>query len=537
MKITHYLPEWKVYLWEKLLLSDELEGRNYRVSDFIFFEESEQRDLIAEEAQGSVDLIEREAYLARIEKRLMKTDIGPHDNLENRYYYFRPQEVLKALIELHDNFTKPVTISNIRIPKGYLDYYQSEERKIAAQKEKANLIARSMAFSHHPSTGKVTKSYRIDNFCSLGEKLFNKVKNGEELSIVDIKIFAERGAIDQIWKALTFNLKINKVELFKKLDGYITAFMLNELDQPRGVRYYGYRQQREKICASILIASKKYDNRNLALTFNELAKLGGWEIDKNHIRFYETIIALARAGNLAIKNFRKEEVVFKLTDEFPDPSKHPPKEILDIEKEKSRVSSLKFPDDLKKEKDRWYAVKNILDLIYDELPPIGRINKAINIADKVSEDNKRTLYYVMRSAFDNGALGFQSEVSLAVISSEPAREFVEGRNILVKNRDKFNEYRAKVVELCLFADNVISSPQSSSDSKREPNNADKKRLLILEHLKEEWDLEQGQIDIPQSDWNRWMREASLNAHQLESVLRHFQDKGLIRNFEFFGEFE
>src|SRR3989344_4188138 len=63
--------------------------------------------------------------------------------------------------------------------------------------------------------------------------------------------------------------------------------------------------------------------------------------------------------------------------------------------------------------------------------------------------------------------------------------------------------------------------------------ADRKKLSVLEKLKEEWDLNGSGFIVPESRYDEWINECGLEDYQrLEDILRGFQGQGLIENFEF-----
>ena len=53
-----YLPEWKIYLWKKLILNKDGEfDRKLTLNSFRFFTPREERDLIRAGIQKSIDII------------------------------------------------------------------------------------------------------------------------------------------------------------------------------------------------------------------------------------------------------------------------------------------------------------------------------------------------------------------------------------------------------------------------------------------------------------------------------------------------
>ncbi|MFA5888767.1 MAG: hypothetical protein WCW47_00720 [Candidatus Paceibacterota bacterium] len=73
----------------------------------------------------------------------------------------------------------------------------------------------------------------------------------------------------------------------------------------------------------------------------------------------------------------------------------------------------------------------------------------------------------------------------------------------------------------------------------ELSSADKKRLLILEKLKEEWDIypNKQRYTISQKKYHIWMREIDIDDfNQFKNFLYSIKDKGLIEKFEFIPDY-
>ncbi len=90
------------------------------------------------------------------------------------------------------------------------------------------------------------------------------------------------------------------------------------------------------------------------------------------------------------------------------------------------------------------------------------------------------------------------------------------------------------------------------NSRSNPSETDKKRLFILERLKEEWDLapkknsgpmmvQGGLVAFRQRahatriSWRthiQWQQQCGIDYYQLKNILQGFQDDGLLESFEF-----
>jgi hypothetical protein len=89
----------------------------------------------------------------------------------------------------------------------------------------------------------------------------------------------------------------------------------------------------------------------------------------------------------------------------------------------------------------------------------------------------------------------------------------------------------------------------------ELSSADKKKLFILEKLKEEFDLAPkqsvsintggaysyrrpaGEVNIYQNKFSLWLHECEIDFNQLQSILSTFQQEGLVVNFSVHNEYE
>ena len=65
----------------------------------------------------------------------------------------------------------------------------------------------------------------------------------------------------------------------------------------------------------------------------------------------------------------------------------------------------------------------------------------------------------------------------------------------------------------------------------------KKKLCILEKLKEEWDLTPVQAKISSKKHSQWIRECNIiDYYEFEAVLNALEKEGLINSFEFVSEY-
>jgi|GEM_PF-5966033 len=545
-----YLPEWKIYLWKRFLLNGENRGKIYQSKELIFF----FFDLDIDDLRKTLDL-QRQILMHSIRTGIFTT--GEYTRPQDSLYGAEPKEVLKALIELAD--TKPciLEISKITLNKGYLIKYNQKRREYLVLHQKKTLSSVSIGSRRGTEPD---SNYFNDKFCGLGENLYRSVESGKNLTLDELKLLITREQPIPLWDFLSFAISINKILLLKKMHEYINHFMLGELIPPPKVRYFGYQQQSEMLSQSIRQLSKKYGNQNFSITLDELAKEGGWQgKNEKNLRFYETVFALEMIEQIEIKALRKEEVVVSLTDKFDQPDNLPQdkanKKVFDLEEEKAKITTIKFKPDFETAKTKWLDVKNILDAIHKKLPPLedsdGIVKQVVSIEnDPFTPEQKKILPTVLKHAYNNGVASLPVSKSSAVISSEPARKFIEGASILIQDLSKFENYKAKIDDLCSFIEkeggekfaNVVKQKDHSEVHPPSPTltTADKKRLCVLEKIKEEWDLmpkRNNEIIVMRASWQKliqWEGDCVVDYDQLKNILQGFQDEDLIESFELYN---
>lgn len=228
----------------------------------------------------------------------------------------------------------------------------------------------------------------------------------------------------------------------------------------------------------------------------------------------------------------------------------------DLEKEKAKITAIKFGADFQTARTKWFVVKSILDAIHRKLPPLedagGVIKEVINLNDgSLNSEQKEMLAVVLKHAYDMGVLSYLNTDGDAVISSVPVSRFIEGENILVEDLDKFESHKAKIDDLCdfiekegkrKFADIAKQKKPTRNSTPIKPSGltaANRKKLCILEKLKEEWDLAPTDYEkngvrivlathISDERYERWIRECELEDEQrLTDILTTFQREGII----------
>ena len=561
-----YLPEWKIYLWKKLLLNKEkfYDGETV-VGNFMFFSDEEQYELMHKKGQQMINAVQRAentAYNNAFYGRApLKTGIGTNQSIDDDYYSFHPIKIMGALVELMDS--KPQILSIVgKLGKSYIAQYRNERNKHLAQRRKIHLASIGMGQS---GSYNVDDNFNNDPFCGLGEAIYKKAEEGLMLTSDEFRKLAGV-AYTATYDHITLELKINESALQARLATYLDDFMAGNLVAPLDVLYFEPNRQRKNVHASLLTMTPNFGTKNLPITPERIEQYGGWTAgDGKHYRLFETLLSLEKTGEISIKDLRKNEFVISLADNLVTGDR------IDIgfnvEKEKRKIVAIKFAADLKKEKDKWFNMKGIIDAVHENLPPVGGVDGVI--AGPIVIDNKtltleqrKMLPAVLKHAYDNGAMTTTVPKSSAVISSETVRKFLAGENILIEDLDSFDDYRQKVNDLCNFIEQevkkrfpeVVNNPETNPV--KELSSANRKKSFILGKLKDEWDLTPkkpvttpirfgyyythpaGEAKISQQKFSTWMSEGGVSDwYELESILIGFQERGLISEFKIQNEYE
>lgn len=304
-----FLPEWKIYLWKKLILNKDSEyDRPIKVRDFCFFTLEEQRELTRHNVQKTIDSIN-----LAVASRTLITPGSRHTTSEDSFFYFNS---IKAFHTLVDLTKKPgaIELSDIHLDKSYFQDCNHSNK-----------------------------------YCALGEEVYNKIQadQGITLKEIGLHIYPDQYKDSRLIDSFTFRIKIDKEKLEEKLNTYLDDFMGNKLLGPKGVRYFDPQKQSQDILTVIKKLSLKYGNK-MILTSEEIAKEGGWYLrDEYHYRFYETIFALEKTGDIKITDLRKDEVILSLNQKpvpGPVPAAVPQKSVPEEIKSITFISENKKAD-------------------------------------------------------------------------------------------------------------------------------------------------------------------------------------------------
>lgn len=297
-----YLPEWKIYLWKKLLLKKDTEfEKDFKPADFIFFTEQEKRKEMLDNAQRSIDQIN-----LAVQTRTITNLNGGHTPLEDSYFHSEPKDALMALIELAEMTPAALSIEDIRLNKAYAAAYKKKHGEYLAMEEKKRVASIGMG---HPGR-KPSDNYFNDKHAGLGPTIYTKIEAGNTLTLAELKSLIATGL--PVFDFIIFKLKLNQTEFEKRMNEYLEAFMANSLIGRHGMRYIDPQQQMQNILGAINLLAKKY-GASMVITDEEVAKAGDWYLrDEHHYRFYEAMFSLEKSGNIGISDLRKEEVVITL---------------------------------------------------------------------------------------------------------------------------------------------------------------------------------------------------------------------------------
>ncbi len=277
-----YLPEWKIYLWKKLLLNRNREFNGKLTPDSLrFFTPKEERDLIREGIQKSIDIMN-----IATQSRLLMDIYGRKTDPKDTYFHFDPSHSFLALTELTH---KPAAIefTNIRIDKKLLIDFKD-----------------------------------LFKPADFGPEGYTKILEEKELTVADLGYtYFNNYSNNPLFSYLTFEIKIDEDHLQKKLNEYLEDFENNKLVAPKGLRYMDATKQIDDVFSAITHMEGKF-GKNMVVTVDEVAKAGNWFIKNEHFyRLYEAIFALEKAGKLTVNDLRKEEILITLNSKSGEANK------------------------------------------------------------------------------------------------------------------------------------------------------------------------------------------------------------------------
>jgi hypothetical protein len=293
-----YLPQWKIYLWEKLLLAQDDPKEIYHPGDFVYFDSEDKYGALI--AQSNRDM--RKINTIRLGGTATATDYSLDTTSD--VYYSTARDAMLALIELAEEDPACLVISDIKLHKLAINNYRQQRKKYLASEERKRLAGMISGGVH---VSRDDKRY-TDRFCGLPEAIYKKVEAEESLTLTDLASLIRNAHDESLHSLLFFKIQVEKKNLLARMEAYIDDFIAGNLIPPKGVRYFKFDEQKNVIFDALQSLSAKYGN-TIVTTFAEVAEHGGWaDKDERHYRFYETLLALEKMKEIEIRDLRKEEV-------------------------------------------------------------------------------------------------------------------------------------------------------------------------------------------------------------------------------------
>lgn len=170
---------------------------------------------------------------------------------------------------------------------------------------------------------------------------------------------------------------------------------------------------------------------------------------------------------------------------------HSESEVLDntfIENEKEKSRAITIPTDHRQLRDQWLNIKRILDVLYKRLPPLSAASK-IPFSVDLSGFPKHYVEDVLQFLLDKKVVSyFDPNKNTGITTTTYLRQFLEGKNIVIQNREGFEKYRNRLSALNAFIESdgknrfpsVYGLPQPmESDSVKSASTLNIKRSGLL----------------------------------------------------------
>jgi hypothetical protein len=124
---------------------------------------------------------------------------------------------------------------------------------------------------------------------------------------------------------------------------------------------------------------------------------------------------------------------------------------MEIAIEKKRIEKITVGADHRLARDKWLNIKRIVDAIYKFLSPLSDDKQTISLdSNNLSSEQRRMLPYVMEDLLKNKIASYYEGNETSVMSSDHYRRFLNGKHIIIENRNQFEDYRKKISELYDF---------------------------------------------------------------------------------------
>ncbi len=307
-----YLPEWKIYLWKKLLLDRPDPEAVLSVADFLYFDQKQYRTLSIKHTQKVIDSIPGRMIFQN--GVVVGVDDSMDTSSDDHYYNINPQGVLLSLIELAEQRDECLEITDIFLKKDIIDNYRNERKKYLFEHDKKRMASLTNPMGYG-GWGSNPDNRFTDAFCGLSQSLYEKIEKEKEVSLADLKEFTSSTKDASMLSLASFKVRLNGKSMSAHVDKYIDDFIAGDLVPGNGVRSYQFQHQKDNIFGSIKQIAVKFGSHNMVITSDEIARYGGWEYkDERHYRFYETLLALEKTGEIEIKSLRGAEIIISIID-------------------------------------------------------------------------------------------------------------------------------------------------------------------------------------------------------------------------------
>lgn len=567
--MQEYLPEWKIYLWKKLLLNREgFDKGTVSVHAFMFFSNEEQNRLMHAKNQRMIGSAQQTYGLAAARRAAVQIDAAGQQSVDDDYYSCHPINILAALIELMGSKPRVLSIT-AKLDKRYITWYRQEKRKYEAMQQRKHLA--SLGMSRGSAPYKPNDGYMNDPFCGLGEVVYKKAETGESLTVDEFRRLANFSN-HTTHDFLVLKLKINKPALQAKLDAYIDDFLAGNLVGPYGSSYYAAHIQRLNIYGYyIQPTTGEYGHKMRQLTIEKIATYLKWPPgEEKKYRFFETLLSLERTGNIVVNDVRQSEVIISLVTENDAPTATAATQVTPASgKTYTSVLSLNPILDLSPEIQS--KTGRFLDTLQNRIEmKAGAVTHSMSVSiskralemDGIAVDEAENFIAIFNRAItprlekpkDEEVANKKGLYSLPLLDVLPALQFplFELNDTGKENLEIGVGYPPIVGEIRKRLPQPAAKP-----STKELSAADKKRLFILERLKEEWDLapkqnsgptmlqaglvvyqhHAGEIDVPWYRFSAWLEQCGIDFYQLQNILTTFQQEELLESFSVHSEYE
>lgn len=124
---------------------------------------------------------------------------------------------------------------------------------------------------------------------------------------------------------------------------------------------------------------------------------------------------------------------------------------MEIKKVKYQIKITTIATDHRLIRDKWLNIKRILDAIYKELSPLIDDQQMVSI-DKIflPIEQKKLFQSVLEKMREDNIIDYHNYETPGIRTSESLRKFLRGEDIIVKNRNIFENYRKEISKLYNF---------------------------------------------------------------------------------------